>query len=104
MDPIMRLRKEKVKTMSDDEKSGTETSEPLPSQQNKDTSKEIPTTPANLEELKSLLGEEYPTENQNELDWLLKSTQEMVKKNGEDWVKKNRVALLRQWEYVKALL
>ena len=90
--------------MSHDEKPEIGTPEPVPSQQNKDTNKETPPTPANLEELKSLLGEGCPTETQNELDWLLKSTQEMVKRKGEDWVKKNRVALLRQWEYVRSLL
>jgi hypothetical protein len=96
--------KEKGEIMSADGKSGTETSETLPSQQNKDTIKETLSTRFGLEELKSLLGEEFLTENQHELDLLIKSTQETVKKKGEGWVKKNRGALLRQWEYVRTLL
>ena len=100
----MRLRKEKVKIMSDDERPGTESSETLPSQQNKDTITETLATRVSLEELKSLLGEEFLTKNQHELDLLMKSTQETVKKKGEGWVKRNRGALLRQWEYVRTLL
>jgi hypothetical protein len=96
--------KEKGEIMSADEKSGTETSETLPSQQGKDTIKETLATRVDLEELKSLLGEEFLTQNQHELDLLMKSTQETVKKKGEGWVKKNRGALLRQWEYVRTLL
>ena len=60
--------------------------------------------PNNPEELKALLGDEGLPEKESELDWLLKWTQEMVGKKGEDWVKKNRSALLRQWDYVRTLL
>ncbi len=60
--------------------------------------------PATLDELKKLFGENFRTKNQNELDWILRFTQEKVRKNGEDWVKNHRVALLRQWEYVKSLM
>ena len=85
-------------------KSRPEASGPIPSLKDKDKSKEILATPANLEELKTLVGEEGLPRSQKELNWLLKLTQEMVKKKGEDWVKKNRIALLRQWEYVRTLL
>ncbi len=61
-------------------------------------------SPNNGEELKSLLGEEFQTKDQRELNWLLASIREKIEKQGEDWVKKNRIALLRQWEYVRALL
>jgi hypothetical protein len=61
-------------------------------------------SPNNLEELKALLGDEGLPEKESELDWLLKWTQEMVEKKGKDWVKRNRTALLRQWEYVRTLL
>jgi hypothetical protein len=60
--------------------------------------------PNNPEELKALLGEDCLPEKEYELDWLIKWTQEMVQKKGEDWVKSNRTALLRQWEYVRTLL
>ncbi len=60
--------------------------------------------PATLEDLKSLLGNNFQAKNQNELDWILRFTQEKVRKNGEDWVKNHRIALLRQWEYVKSLM
>jgi hypothetical protein len=45
-------------------------------------------SPSNLEELKALLGDEGLPEKESELDW----------------VKRNRTALLRQWEYVRTLL
>ncbi len=60
--------------------------------------------PTTLEELKRLLGDDFRTKNQNELEWILRFTQEKVRKNGEDWVKNHRVTLLRQWEYVKSLM
>lgn len=60
--------------------------------------------PATLEELKRLLGDDFRTKNQTELEWILRFTQEKVRKNGEDWVRNHRVALLRQWEYVKSLM
>ena len=60
--------------------------------------------PNNPEEFQSLLGEDFLPERKKELDWLLKWTQEMVEKKGKDWVKRNRAALLRQWEYVRTLL
>ena len=99
-----RSRRKEVKILSDDKKSRAETSQPIPSVKGKDTSKEILAAPANLEELKTLIGEESLPRSQKELNWLLKLTQEMVKKKGEDWVKKNRLTLLRQWEYVRTLL
>ena len=61
-------------------------------------------SPNNPEELKALLGDEGLPEKEYELDWLLKWIQEMVEKKGQDWVKRNRPALLRQWEYVRTLL
>ncbi len=61
-------------------------------------------SPNNPEELKALLGDEGLPEKEYELDWLLKWTQEMVEKKGNDWVKRNRSALLRQWEYIRTLL
>ncbi len=61
-------------------------------------------SPNNPEELKALLGDEGLPEKESQLNWLLKWTQEMVEKKGEDWVKRNRTALLRQWEYVRILL
>ncbi len=61
-------------------------------------------SPNNPEELKALLGDEGLPEKEYELDWLLKWIQEMVEKKGKDWVKRNRTALLRQWEYVRTLL
>jgi len=60
--------------------------------------------PSNPEELQSLLGEGCIPKRKKELDWLLRWTQEMVEKKGEDWVKRNRAALLRQWEYMRTLL
>ena len=99
-----RSRRKEVKILSDDKKSMAETSQPIPSLKGKDTSKEILAAPANLEELKTLIGEESLPSSQKELNWLLKLTQEMVRKKGEDWVKKNRLTLLRQWEYVRTLL
>ena len=90
--------------MSADKESETETSEITPSQQNKDPSRETPAIPTNLEELKALLGEEGLPAKERELDWLLTWTQEMVKKKGEDGVKKNRAGLLRQWQYYRTLL
>lgn len=65
---------------------------------------EVLVSPNSLGELETLLGEKFHIEKQNELHWLLKSNQEVVKKKGEDWVKQNRAALLRQWEYVWTLL
>jgi hypothetical protein len=61
-------------------------------------------SPNNPEELKALLGDEGLPEKEYELNWLLKWTQEMVEKKGNDWVKRNRSALLRQWEYIRTLL
>ncbi len=59
---------------------------------------------SNPEELRALLGDEGLPEKESQLDWLLKWTQEIVEKKGEDWVRKNRAALVRQWEYVRTLL
>ena len=71
---------------------------------NKDASKETPAIPANLKELRALLGEEGLPTKKHELDWLLAWIQEMVKMKGEDWVKKNQARLFRQWEYYRTLL
>ena len=75
----------------------------LPSKK-EDPDRRRPVIPSNLEELKTLLGEEGLPKKKDELDWLLKWSHDMVEKKGADWVKKNRFALLRQWEYIRNLL
>ncbi len=60
-------------------------------------------SPNKLDELKELLGETVQAKGQKELNWLLESIQEKVDKKGQNWVKQNRSALLRQWEYVRSL-
>lgn len=75
-----------------------------PAQKGEVTVAETAPIPATLEELKRLFGDGFRTKNQNELEWILRFTQEQVRKKGEDWVKNHRVALLRQWEYVKSLM
>ncbi len=61
-------------------------------------------SPDILEGLKNLIGEKNLPKTARELDFLADVINDAVKRNGTDWVKKNREALLRQWEYCAALL
>ncbi len=60
--------------------------------------------PDTLEGLKDLLGENHLPKTEKELNWLFQIIQDAIRRNGLDWVKQNREALLRQWEYCSSLL
>ncbi len=61
-------------------------------------------SPDYLEDLKTLVGEKYLPKTNKEMDFFAKIIQDAVNRNGEEWVKQNREALVRQWEYCAALL
>ncbi len=61
-------------------------------------------SPDVLEGVKTLIGETNLPKTAKELDWFVNIIQDAIKRNGADWVRQNREALLRQWEYYAALL
>ncbi len=60
--------------------------------------------PQTVEELRDLIGEANIPKRQREIDALMKMTQEVIEKRGLDYLKKNKAAFLRQWEYVAYVL
>ncbi len=61
-------------------------------------------SPDALEGLKTLIGERNLPKTSKELDFFAAIINDAVKRNGADWVKRNREALLRQWDYCASLL
>ena len=66
--------------------------------------REASMAPDTLEGLKDLLGENHLPKTEKELNWLLQIIQDAIRRNGLDWVKENREAVIRQWEYCASLL
>jgi hypothetical protein len=52
------------------------------------------------EKVREILGTQEIPGSQNELKLLCIRIQELVDMNGEDWVRRNRQKLLKEWDYI----
>lgn len=60
---------------------------------------------ATMEEIKEMLGDEFPDDLTDEIyeKVFLDNTNSILAQYGENWVRKHKVMLASQWEYMRTL-
>ena len=90
-------------TTSTPPKGGTMRRKEGPTSSTSATPKGSPGPRLTLEDVLNLYGVKALPEGDMSLEWIVKSTQEIVDRKGIDYVKENKIPLLNQLEYIQSM-